>query len=57
MDKKKFYMTTIAYTSGKPHLETHMNLYLQMRLQDTREVRDMMYFSRQELTNTDRKSS
>ena len=45
MDKKKFYMTTaIAYTSGKPHIGNTYELYLQMRLQDTREVRDMMQF-------------
>ena len=56
MENKKFYMTTaIAYTSASHILETHMNLFLQMQLQDTKEVRDMMYSSRQERTNTDRK--
>ena len=56
MDKKKFYMTTaIAYTSGNHTLEILMSLYLLMQSQDTKEVRGMMYFSRQELTNMDRR--
>ena len=56
MDKKKFYMTTaIAYTSGKPHIGNTYELYLLMQSQDTKEVRGMMYFSRQELTNMDRR--
>lgn len=48
-NKGKYYMTTaIAYTSGKPHIETLMRSYLQMRSQDTREQKAMTYTSRQE---------
>ena len=56
MDKKKFYMTTaIAYTSGKPHIGNTYEFVLADAIEDTKEVRGMMYFSRQELTNMDRR--
>ena len=37
--------------------EIRMSLCLRTQSQDTKEARAMMYFSRQELTNTDRKLS
>ena len=53
-DKPKYYITTaIAYTSGKPHIGNTYEIVLQLHV--IREVRDMMYFSRQELTSMDRK--
>ena len=55
-DKPKYYITTaIAYTSGKPHKVTHTRSCWQTQLHVIREVRDMMCFSRQELTSMDRK--
>ena len=54
-NKGKYYITTaIAYASGKPHIGNTYEV-VQMQLQDTKEVRDTMYFSRQELTNMVRK--
>ncbi len=55
-NKGKYYITTaIAYASGKPHIGKTMKSFLQMQLQDTKEVRDTMYFSRQVLTSMVRK--
>ena len=55
-DKPKYYITTaIAYTSGKPHIGNTYEIVLADALHVIREVRDMMYFSRQELTSMDRK--
>ena len=58
-DKKPYYITTAnTYTSGKPqYWETLMRLFWLTRSQDTREVRDTMYFSRQELMSMVRRSS
>ena len=51
-NKGKYYITTaIAYTSGKPHIG---NTYEIILLKDRK---DMMYFSRQDQMNTDRRSS
>ena len=58
MDKKKFYMTTaIAYTSGKPHIGNTYEFVLADAIARYREVRDMMYFSRREQMNMDRRLS
>ena len=44
-DKKPYYITTaIAYTSGKPHIGNTYEIILADAIEDTREVRDMMYF-------------
>ncbi len=57
-EKPKYYITTaIAYTSGKPHIGNTYEIVLQMQLPDIKEVRAMMYFSRQELTNMVRRLS
>ena len=48
-DKPKYYITTaIAYTSGKPHIGNTYEIVLADAMHAIREVRDMMYFSRQE---------
>ena len=55
-DKPKYYITTaIAYTSGKPHIGNTYEIVWQTQLHVIREVRDMMYFSRQELMSMDRR--
>ena len=55
-DKPKYYITTaIAYTSGKPHIGNTYEIVLADAIARIREVMDMMYFSRQELTSMDRK--
>ena len=56
--KGPFYMTTaIAYTSGKPHIGNTYEIVLADSIARLREVRDMMYFSRQELTSMVRRLS
>lgn len=58
MDKKKFYMTTaIAYTSGKPHIGNTYEFVLADAIARYKRSQGYDVFSRQELTNTDRKSS
>ena len=53
MEKKKYYMTTaIAYTSGKPHIGNTYEIVLADAIE---EAKDMMCFSRQELTSMVRK--
>lgn len=57
-DKKPYYITTaIAYTQANRILETLMRLFWLTRSPDTREVRDTMYFSRQEPMSMVRRSS
>ena len=57
-EKEKYYITTaIAYTSGKPHIVTPMNLCLRMRSQDIKEARAMMSISRPEQTSMARRLS
>ena len=53
-NKGKYYITTaIAYASGKPHIGNTYEVVLADAI--AKEVRDTMYFSRQELTNMVRK--
>lgn len=55
-DKPKYYITTaIAYTSGKPHIGNTYEIVLADAIARYKRVRDMMFFSRQELTSMDRK--
>lgn len=58
MDKKKYYITTaIAIHQANHILEILMKQFLQTVLPDLKDSRDMMYFSRQEQMNMDRKLS
>ena len=55
-NKGKYYITTaIAYASGKPHIGNTYEVVLADAIARYKEVRDTMYFSRQELTNMVRK--
>ena len=70
-NKGKYYITTaIAYTSGKPHIGNTYEIVLadsiarykreqgyDVRFQTGTDRKDMMYFSRQDQMNTDRRSS
>ena len=57
-DKKPYYITTaIAYTSGKPHIGNTYEIILADAIARYKEVRDMMYFSRQEPMSMVRRSS
>ena len=58
MDKQKYYITTaIAIHPVNRISETPMRSYWQTRSHVTRDRKDTMYFSRQELTSMVRRSS
>lgn len=55
-DKPKYYITTAIAIHQASHISvTHTRSCWQTQLHVIREVRDMMCFSRQELTSMDRK--
>ena len=57
-NKGKYYITTaIAYTSGKPHIGNTYEINWRTVLLVLKDRKDMMYFSRQDQMNTDRRSS
>ena len=48
MEKEKYYMTTaIAYTSGKPHIGNTYEIVLADAIARYKDIRVMMYSSRQ----------
>lgn len=55
-DKPKYYITTaIAYTSGKPHIGNTYEIVLADAIARYKRSQGYDVFSRQELTNMDRK--
>ncbi len=56
-NKGKYITTAIAYTSGKPHIGNTYEIVLADAIARYKRRKAMMYFSRQEQMNMDRKIS